>query len=1028
MASRRTLLKAGAAGVGLAAFAAGYEETARHLVAGVVDSLEAKSGPPNINGHSLPPEAVVDPATGAVRPNPGQYVANAACLGCTTLCGVRVRVDRASGQVLRVVGNPYHPLSAEPHLPYATPLKEAAAALSRAHESGLARRATVCGRGAAALEMLTNKQRVTVPLKRVGPRNSGRWQPISAAQLVHEIVEGGDLFGEGHVDGLRAIHSRDPIDPARPDLGPRANQLGLLFSLDDGRVGLLQRFVQHGFGSINLISHGSHCGGNYRAGAGAVFGDTKTQPHARPDLPNAEFVIFCGTAPAQAGNPFKRMGWQVAEGRDSGRLNYVVIDPVLGQSDNIAAKAAARWVPIRPATDGALAMAMIGWILANNRHNANYLSRPSAEAAKAAGEAGFCDATHLVIDAPGHPRQGFYLRASDLGLAIAGARYGEGDPVIVQDAADGALKPAGTVAEAALFVDRTDTVDGAALRLRSALALLRDSAATQTLEQYAAICGVPGETIVGLARELTAHGRRAGVAVHGGTMAGNGFTAAFALMTLNTLIGNLNWRGGLVGNGPPYPAEGAGPRYDMVHFPGALAPAGTPLSRNVPYERSSEFARKKAAGAAYPAERPWYPTAPQLSTEWLPSALDGEPYGLKALFLVDSNPLYAIPGARAAAAEAMADPKRLPLIVAVNPFVNESAAFADYIVPDTALYETWGWAAAWAGVPTRTTTARWPAVSPPIAAGPDGDPFGLESFLIACALALGLPGFGAGAIADTQGGRHPLQRAADWFLRGGANVAFATPPVADIDEEELALCGLDRLRPDLESVLAAEEWRKVATVLARGGRFADYGSAFVGERAATPMARMLHVYCEPAGVSRNALSGARVSGVPGWLPPAFADGSPMRTHYGEQDWPFLVVSQKSVLLSGYTNSVTRLRGIAPDNPVSINIADAARLGISTGDSVVIETPGGRLVATALVRRGIMPGVVAIPHGYGHRELGARARQEGQRILAALPGSDAGVNLNDLGLADPTRKGLSVWQDPISGTAVRQGLPARLARA
>ena len=124
-------------------------------------------------------------------------------------------------------------------------------------------------------------------------------------------------------------------------------------------------------------------------------------------------------------------------------------------------------------------------------------------------------------------------------------------------------------------------------------------------------------------------------------------------------------------------------------------------------------------------------------------------------------------------AEALADPTRLPLIVAVNPFVNESAAFADYIVPDTVLYETWGWAAPWAGVPTRTTTARWPAVDPPLATGPDGDPFGMESFLIACALALSLPGFVPGAIGDTQGGTHPLLRAADGFLRGGANVAFA---------------------------------------------------------------------------------------------------------------------------------------------------------------------------------------------------------------------------------------------------------------
>ena len=1028
MASRRTLLKTGAAGAGLAAFAASYEETTRHVIEGVVDSFAPKAAAPNINGRSLAPEVTIDPATGAMTPNPAQYVANTMCLGCTTLCGVRVRVDRASGAVLRVSGNPFHPLSAEPHLPYATSLHDAAVSLSRAHDAGLAGRATACGRGAAVLEQITNPQRVTSPLKRVGPRNGGRWQRISFEQLVREVVDGGDLFGEGHVDGLRAVRGDDPIDPARADLGPKSNQFGMLFSVDDGRLGLVKRFVQQGFGSINMIGHGAHCGGSYRGGAGAVFGDTKSQPHARPDLEHAEFVMFCGTAPAQAGNPFKRMARQVAGGRADKRLSYVVVDPVLGQSDNVAAGHSDSWVPIRPATDGALAMAMISWIIENNRHNADYLSRPNAKAAAANGEASFSNASHLVIVEPGHPREGFFLRASDIGLTVEGPHWGEADPHVVQDAADGTLKPANTVVQAALMVDLPALLDGAAVRVRSSLDLLRASAASQTLDQYAAICGVPPETIVGLARELTAHGKRASVAVHGGTMAGNGFAAAFALMTLNTLIGNLNVQGGLMGNGPPFPAEGAGPRYNMAKVDGGLTPSGTPLSRNMPYEKSSEFARKKAAGAAYPAERPWFASAPQLATEWLTSALDAEPYGLKALMLWNCNPIYGTAGLRAAVGEALKDTKRLPLIVAIDPFVNETSAYADYIMPDTVLYESWGWAAPWAGVPTRTTTARWPAVTPRTQAGPDGEPMGMESFLIACAVAMDLSGFGPAGLRDAAGASVPLTRAADWYLRGGSNVAFAGTAVPDIADDEMALCGLDRLQPVLQAVLKPDEWRKVAYVLARGGRFADQGTALKDGRATLPMANTMNLYYEPVGTSRNALTGRRNSGTPGWTPPAFADGTPMRSVHSEQEWPFLLVSQKSVLLNSYANGVARLRAIAPDNPVSIHADDAARLGLATGDAVVIETPGGRVVGTALVRHGIMRGVVAIPHGYGHRDLGARGRTEDDHEMAVLRGSGAGVNLNDLGLRDPTRKGLSVWLDPVSGTAVRQGLPARLSLA
>ena len=44
-----------------------------------------------------------------------------------------------------------------------------------------------------------------------------------------------------------------------------------------------------------------------------------------------------------------------------------------------------------------------------------------------------------------------------------------------------------------------------------------------------------------------------------------------------------------------------------------------------------------------------------------------------------------------------------------------------------------------------------------------------------------------------------------------------------------------------------------------------------------------------------------------------------------------------------------------------------------------------------------------------------------------PDLRAGINLNDLGLTDPTRGDKVIWVDAVSGTAVRQGLPARLER-
>nr|WP_295837845.1 hypothetical protein [uncultured Azospirillum sp.] len=238
--TRRHILTSTAAGGALAAFAGGFSETGRKLVKG---AWAGERPDDTIGGNAPKPEFRIDPATGAVEPTPGQIVANVACLGCTTLFGVRVRVDVERNRVLRVAGNPYSPLSTDPFLPYATPIEESFRSLSRLDEKGLQGRSTACGRGNAALEMLTSPFRITTPMKRVGPRGSGRWEPIAFDRLVAEIAEGGNLFGEGPVEGLRTLRDlKTPIDPASPELGPKVNQVALLASVNDGREPFVRRF------------------------------------------------------------------------------------------------------------------------------------------------------------------------------------------------------------------------------------------------------------------------------------------------------------------------------------------------------------------------------------------------------------------------------------------------------------------------------------------------------------------------------------------------------------------------------------------------------------------------------------------------------------------------------------------------------------------------------------------------------------------------------------------------------------------
>jgi len=1058
---RRSFLHKAAIGGGLTAFAAGFSTTAGRML----DHVRGKDKPKQrFNGNSLAPEFSVNPATGALSINPDQQVSYTMCLGCTTLCGVRVRIDKKSGKVLRVAGNPYSPMSADPPLPFQTPIRDSFVSLTRYQEKGLAGRSTACGRGNGVLEQMDSPFRVLAPMKRVGPRGGGQWQPIAFDQLIKEIVEGGNLFGEGEVQGLRALRDlKTPIDPQQPEFGPRVNQVGLMSSVPDGRIALVQRFVKQSYGSNNMVGHGSYCGSGYRAGSGAMFGDMKKMPHAKPDFDNVEFCIFVGTAPGNAGNPFKRQGTLIAKARSGQRpFSYVVVDPVLTNAESLASGERSRWVPIKPGTDSALAMAMIRWIIEQERYDRHYLVQPNLKAAEAAGEASWSNATHLVIVQPGHPRDGRYLRGSDLGMVFTDEeRNKDKDPFVVFDPKT--AKPiihTKAEGEAELFFDGELPVGADALRLKSAMSLLREEALKHSLADYSAACGVPVATIEGLAREFTSHGKRAAVNAHGGMMSGSGFYNAYSLVMLNTLIGNLNRQGGTLINGGGFKDVGEGPRYNLESFPGEVKPSGMPLGRNVPYEKTSEFKNKKAAGQAYPAKAPWYPNAAGLATEWLTGAINGYPYPLKALILWSCNPLYGIPGLRAQIGKDLADPKKLPLIVAVDPFINESSAFADYIVPDSLLYESWGWAAAWGSVPVKMSTARWPVVEPKAQKLPDGQAIGMETFFIALAKAMDLPGFGPAGLTDSEGQPCPLERPEDWYLRGGANIAWAgKTPVPEAGDEDIDLSGVARIRPLLEKTLKSEEWRRVAFMLARGGRYQDYQEAF-GLRLPPPVEAKAHVapalaaiadaahadkpypadwathrftkpmmlYNENVGTTKNSLTGKRFSGSPSWHEPAFADGTPVRTQYPEAEWPLQLISSKSPLQNSYSIGARRLRGIHPDNPVAVHPDDAAHLDLRSGDAVYLETPGGRAKATVLIRHGVQRGVVAIEHGFGHRELGARAHRIGGKVQPHEPAIGAGTNLNDMGLSDPSCSGRNVFVDPVAGTAVRQGLPARLVRA
>jgi anaerobic selenocysteine-containing dehydrogenase len=95
--------------------------------------------------------------------------------------------------------------------------------------------------------------------------------------------------------------------------------------------------------------------------------------------------------------------------------------------------------------------------------------------------------------------------------------------------------------------------------------------------------------------------------------------------------------------------------------------------------------------------------------------------------------------------------------------------------------------------------------------------------------------------------------------------------------------------------------------------------------------------------------------------------------------------------------------------VLVSPADAERLGVTDGEPARVRGAHGEVTLTARVSDAMMPGVVSIPHGWGHDLDG---------VGLDVARVHAGVNANVLGDGGVV--------EPLTGTAVLNGIPVELA--
>lgn len=1002
------------------------------------------------------------------------------CLQCNTGCPVKVKL--LDGVAVKIDGNPVAPWAMGPHLPYETPITELATI-----------EGAICPKGQSGLQSVYDPYRLISVLKRKPgtPRGGGEWEAISFEQAIDEIVNGGNLFGEGPVPGLKESYAlTDPalakemasaikaiqnekdaeakqalieefkttfadsldllIDPDHPDLGPKNNQVVFAWGrLKDGRGNLIKRWIGQSFGSVNAHGHTTVCQGSlYFTGKamsekyvdGSWTGGDKF--YWQGDVTNSEFVIFVGASPFEGnyGPPWRTRGVTVNQ-VDHG-MKMVVVDPRLSKT---AAKAW-KWLPIKPGTEGAMALALMRWIFDNERYDARYLSAANKAAASAVGEPTWTEATWLVkLDDEGKP--GKFLRASEIGLSEPEERPLSTDPektylfdyfVALKDGEPVPVDPYAEDPEMAvygdLFVDRVTLGD---FTVKSGLQIIADSTREHSFEEWSEICGLSAGDLEEVAFEFTNHGKKAVADIHRGvSQHTNGFYNVLAWYTLNALIGNYDWKGGLI-KLSTYKIDGSkkGQPFDINKADVKQVPFGTSIIRHgEKYDKHTLFLRD-----GYPAKRNWYYLSSDVYQEIVPSIGDAYPYPVKALFLYMGSPVYSLPAGNTNISY-LADPQKLPLFIVVDPFIGETSMYADYIFPDTMYLERWEFQGSHPSIPYKVQPVRNPAIAPLV---PDVTVFGqpvplsLEAMLLGLAEKLQLKGFGTGGLGDLGDLNHPD----DYYIKMVANLAFGekedgSDAVPDADEEEKRIFLESRRHlpqsvfdPERWAAIAGDLWPKVVYVLNRGGRFENHEKGYKGEQVAHPYGTLINIYQEKTYDTKHAMTGEHLTGYARYFPGPFdVTGQPLNDEQDGFDLR-LITYREIAQTKSRTSSNYWLLALLPENFVLMHKDDAESRGLEDGDRVRIVSPTNTagewdlgngntkaMIGKVKTTQGLRPGVIAFSLGFGHWAYGGVDLVINGETIPGDARRIKGIHANAAMRVDPYLQNTTLV-DPVGGSAV-----------
>ena len=554
------------------------------------------------------------------------------CYMCACRCGIKVTLEE--GKVRFIQGNRNHPVN----------------------------RGVICAKGAAGIMKQYSPAKLRKPLlRRPGSeRGKGEFDEIEWDRALDILTK-----------RLKKIRSTDPTQLA-------------FFTGRDQMQALSGLWAQQ-FGTPNWAAHGGFCSVNM-AVAGLYTIGYSFWEFGAPDWDQAKYFVLWGVAEDHSSNPIK-IGLEKLKRRGA---KFVSVNPVRTGYSAIADE----WLPIRPGTDGLLALSLAHVLLKHGLVDWEFLIK-------------YTNAPWLVVQTPGIPGDGLF------------ARDEAGNPLIWDARAQVAVN--GLLPEIApALLATVGLPDGRRAKTVFSLLTERYHDDRYAPEQVAAECGVTAETIHRIALEMAhvafheaielpivwtdMHGRRQNkvigrpVAFHamrGISAHTNGFHTCRALHLLQMLLGALDGPGNFRAR-TPYPRR-IPIRTLPENDPAVIFAPNKPLNRTTyGYPTRPEELVIDAKGKplridhAYSWESPL--AAHGLMHMVITNAVNRDPYPIDTLLLFMANMAWNSTMNTSEVREMLAHKDKtgeyaIPFVVVVDAFQSETVAFADLVLPDTTYLE-----------------------------------------------------------------------------------------------------------------------------------------------------------------------------------------------------------------------------------------------------------------------------------------------------------------------------------------------------